>query len=170
MKKKLGIVLGILILALIIGVVALFVINGKKTDEPAKETVTITFNVNGGSSVEAVKVEKGKSITLPTTAKDKYNFLGWYDGDKKVDETTTFDKDTTLTAKWEAIPEDAKTFVITFDSKGGSAVNKITVECDKTLSLPANPTKSGYKFVSWADKNGKVILNGAKLECEDVTL
>ena len=59
---------------------------------------------------------------------------------------------------------------ITFNSKGGSEVKNITLECDKTLSLPKNPTRDGYTFRTWEDKHGTPILSGAKLSCEDVTL
>ena len=43
--------------------------------------------------------------------------------------------------------------VLYFDSKGGTEVEKIEVECNKELVLPTPPTKNGYNFVSWVDKN-----------------
>ncbi len=42
--------------------------------EPTK--YTITFNEQGGSSVNDITEEAGKSITLPTSTKEGYEFLG----------------------------------------------------------------------------------------------
>ncbi len=38
---------------------------------------------------------------------------------------------------------------ITFDSNGGSEVASITIEVGAPITLPANPTKSGYIFSGW---------------------
>ena len=143
---------------------------GKDTDVDTKEEVTITFDTDGGKEVESIKVEKGKTATLPTVEKDGYKFIGWYKADEKIESDYQFNEDVTLKAKWEKIKEEVKTFTVTFDSKGGSSVKKITVTCGNNLPTLSKPTKDGYTFVSWADKNGKVIESGAKLSCENVTL
>lgn len=45
--------------------------------------------------------------------------------------------------------------VITFDSKGGTAVQPvITKGYGEKIKKPANPTKSGYKFVGWYVEDG----------------
>ena len=61
-------------------------------------------------------------------------------------------------------------FTVTFDSNGGSKVNSVKVLCGSKLTLPNNPTKKGYSFISWVDKNGTPIYDKAKLSCEDITL
>ena len=66
--------------------------------------------------------------------------------------------------------ENNNRFVVTFNSNGGSKVKSIVVECGKELSLPKNPTRSGYSFVSWVDKNGTPIYDKALLSCDDITL
>ncbi len=38
----------------------------------------IIFNTNGGTEVENISVEVGSRITLPTTSKDGWVFVGWY--------------------------------------------------------------------------------------------
>ena len=68
------------------------------------------------------------------------------------------------------LKDNTKEFKVTFDSNGGSKVSSISVECGKVLSLPKNPTKKGYTFVSWTDKNGVTIYDRALLACEDITL
>ena len=187
-KKKLFIIIGVavLLLALIITCVLL------KKKSPKAEEIIITFNVDGGSiteniklkngkedttinadsetTIQNVKAKKGTEITLPKAVKDGFNFMGWYIGEEKQGDKATLDKDTIITAKWEQIPEDAKTFTVTFNSNGGTSVDKLTVECDKELTLPANPKKEGYTFISWVDQNERPILDQALLTCEDITL
>ena len=140
------------------------------TVEPSKkEEVTITFDTDGGEKIESMKVEKDSEIELPGANKEGYTFLGWYDGDTKMDTKIKVSKDMTVKAKWEEIKKEAETMKVSFDSNGGSKVSTITLECGKSLSLPKAPTKDGYTFVNWT-RNGKVISNGTKLECKDITL
>ncbi|MBP3742052.1 MAG: InlB B-repeat-containing protein [Treponema sp.] len=77
---------------------------------------TVTFNSNGGSDVEAQKVESGTKATKPTdptkasTDTETYAFGGWYtstdDGttlsDTAFDFETAITADITLYAKWNA--------------------------------------------------------------------
>ena len=57
-------------------------------------------------------------------------------------------------AKWIKNEDPKKNYTITFNSNGGSSVAKQTVVEGSTVKKPANPTKSGYTFVSW-QLNGK---------------
>ena len=137
---------------------------------PKIEKVIITFDADGGEKVDNLEIDKGAQVLLPSTTKEGYTFAGWYLNDTEIKSTYVYNESITVKAKWEKIKEEEKTFKVTFDSKGGSKVNAMTIVCGKTLTLPKNPTKSGYKFISWVDKNEKPILNGAKLSCENVTL
>ena len=38
---------------------------------------------------------------------------------------------------------------LTFDSQGGSAVSSITKKFGQSITMPANPTKTGYTFAGW---------------------
>ena len=134
---------------------------------PKGSKITISFDTDGGSKVEELIVKKGEKVELPTTTKEGFTFEGWYNGDTKVSEKVSFKRDVTLIAHW--ISEGAKTMTISFDSKGGSTVKDITFECDKSFTLP-KPTKKGYKFVGWYDKNDVVINHQSKLTCEDLKL
>ena len=59
---------------------------------------------------------------------------------------------------------------ITFDTNGGNeAISPMTIECDTELDLPT-PTKKGYKFLDWRDKNEIIISNETKLVCQDINL
>ena len=160
---------------------------GKDTTLKAKweeeKTFKITFDSNGGSKINPITVICNRKLELPEEPSKKgYTFIKWTEKkdkkDKKDDGEETAKEvldgqllpceDITLIANWEK--EKTNTYTVTFDSKGGSKVSSITVDCDKTITLPKTPTRDGYTFVSWADINGKVILDGALLYCEDVTL
>ena len=139
--------------------------------EVGPNTFTITFESNGGSAVEPLVVECGKELVLPAAPKKTgYVFGTWKDQNEVPisDGALLACEDLTLYAYYDI--ESAKTFTVTFDSKGGSTVKSITVECGKTLPTLPTPTKSGYNFVAWTDKNGKAILTGALLTCGNITL
>ena len=159
MKKKI-IIIGAIAVVIIAAVIAVLLLGGKK--------VTITFDPDGGKSVSKITIKKGESAVLPKTAKEGFIFDGWYLNDERVTNSKTYDEDVTLKAKW--ISETAKVFTVTFDSAGGSKVSDVIVECDKELYLPTNPTRSGYTFVSWVDKNSTPIYDKALLACEDIVL
>ena len=149
--------------------------NTTTTTTIAADEVVVTFNTNGGDSIEPMTVKKGEVITLPIATYEGHIFKWWADDQETIyNETCTIEENTTLTAIWEEIPAGAKTMKISFDSKGGSSVRAITLVCENNAatikSLPKNPTKGGYTFRAWEDKNGKAILKGAKLTCEDLTL
>lgn len=159
MKKSTIIIIASVILVIGVAILAYFLL------KPASEVI-VSFDSKGGSSVAAIKVKKGDTVKLPVPTKEDETFLGWYLNETKIEEGYEFKEDVLLIAQWAS-----KTYTITFDSKGGSKIDSITVECGKELTLPTTkPTMNGYTFVSWADKNGKVILDGALLACEDLTL
>ena len=67
---------------------------------------TVSFNSNGGSSVDSIKVTNGKTVSAPDTAptKEGCNFLGWYTDEALTNEfkfnSAIITKDITLYAKW----------------------------------------------------------------------
>ena len=134
----------------------------------ANNLIVISFNVDGGSYVEDITIDKGSTIKLPTSTRTGYEFEGWYYGNTKVNEDIAYEKSTTLVAHW--LRSGAETFTVDFDSKGGSKVESIKVECGKELRLPSAPKRKGYSFTSWNDKNDVPILDGALLACEDILL
>ena len=156
MKKKIiiGIVTVIATVAIVFGVLFLSGI-----------LVMVSFDSNGSRFVFPSIVLKGGTIKLPNIEKEGKSLDGWYLDNKKVANTTTYDKNVTLKAKWTT-----KTFTVSFNSNGGSKVKSIKVKCGSELKLPSNPKRSGYTFVSWVDKNGNPIYNKALLACENIKL
>lgn len=80
---------------------------------PELEEYTVTFETNGGSKVDAQKVEDGSTADKPTDpTKDGYTFEGWYSNDKlteKYDFSSAITGDITLYAKWTEDTTEAST-------------------------------------------------------------
>lgn len=114
--------------------------------------IKIRDNYNGGSTVY----------------KDKGIFTNTYkcsDG-----KTKTVLKTTKYVCYINDIEKDIKEAItITFDTKGGSIIDSITIGKDTELTLPKEPTQDGYVFKGWVDKNETPIYNKALLS-EDTTL
>ena len=94
-------------------------------------------------------IDNGDKLTAPTTqTKEGYRFDGWYYDNNGGKAKWGFDADTvtramTLTAKW------VRTYTVTFETSGGSAVNPVTVDAGSTVTKPAAPMKSGHNFGGW---------------------
>ena len=79
------------------------------------------------------------------------------------------------TTKYVCLMKDSKeedkkeTITITFDTKGGSKIDSITINKDTELTLPQDPTRDGYVFKGWVDKNETPIYNKVLL-AEETTL
>lgn len=103
-----------------------------------------------------------------TVYKDKGIFTNTYkcsDG-----KTKTVLKVTKYVCPINDIEKDIKEAItITFDTKGGSIIDSITIGKDIELTLPKEPTQEGYVFKGWVDKNETPIYNKALL-AEDTTL
>jgi len=159
-KKLLFGLLGTLAVIAIIIVAILLTLGNKK--------YTISFDTDGGNSLESITAKEKETITLPIAVKEGYIFNGWIDETGKIIPSIyVVTKDITLKATW--ISETADTITIKFDTNGGSKIEDIIIVKGETLKLPQNPTKAGYKFVTWEDKNGTAIYNEALLS-ESMTL
>lgn len=107
----------------------------------------VTFD-NEGTRTTAI-IDNGVKLTAPAApTKEGYRFSGWYYDNSGSKAKWNFDTDTvtramTLTAKW------VRTYTVTFETSGGSAVAPVTVDTGSTVTKPADPTKSGYTFGGW---------------------
>ena len=134
------------------------------------KTFTVTFNGNGGSSVGSKDVTFGTVYgPLPIPSRTGYVFKGWFTdakGGTEVGVSTIYaiNANQTLYAHWAA-----KTFTITFDSRGGSAVPSKKVTYDSTYGDLPTPGRDYYTFLGWfTEKSGggnigpktKVTLSG----------
>lgn len=114
--------------------------------------IKIRDNYNGGATVY----------------KDKGIFTNTYKCSNG--KTKTVLKTTKYVCPMNDIEKDIKEAItITFDTKGGSKINSITINKDTELTLPKDPTRNGYVFKGWVDKNETPIYNKVLL-AEDTTL
>lgn len=140
----------------------------------------VTFDYNNGTKEEVVYVKYNKTINskdVKTKEDLGEQFIDWYlileekDGkdvlaDKPYDFKTKINKNIKLKAVYEGVVE---TITVTFDSKGGSNVDAITINKGTELTLPKDPTYKGYAFKGWVDVNDRPIYDKALLS-EDTTL
>ena len=111
---------------------------------------SVSFNVNGGTSVSSQTIEEDYLATEPTTERKGYTFDKWdYDFSEPII------KDTTITASWNiitynvyydlSVPSDS----ISQDVDNSMNVTTYTVEDAITFQTPS---RKGYRFTGW-DKN-----------------
>lgn len=129
--------------------------------DPDKETFTLTFDAQGGTTVKAQKVEEGAAVTnLPKTEREGYKFLGWFDaaeGGNRVTRINAMSGDMTLYAQWKekdpTDPEDPEKTVhtVTFDTRGGEEIPAQEVKDGEGLMELPTPVREGYTFLGWFD-------------------
>jgi uncharacterized repeat protein (TIGR02543 family) len=110
---------------------------------------TATFSYGNGSSDTTTTVTNGSSLTLPTQpTRTGYTFGGWNDGTTTFASGITYNyaANKTFTAVWTA-----NTYTATFSYGNGSSDTTTTATYAATLTLPTQPTRTGYTFGGWND-------------------
>ena len=122
-------------------------------------TYSVTLDADGGTinSGNVTSYTEGVGATLPTdVTKDGYTFLGWFDGDTKV-EAIGADAvgNKYFKAHWEKIPVICS---VTLDTDGGTinSGNVTSYTEGVGVTLPTAVTKVGYTFLGWFDGDTKV--------------
>ena len=108
--------------------------NGGTVQGPENQTVYVDDDV------------ATRTFVLTAPSRTGYTFLGWYDGNTKVElGNYVISKDVTLQARWQA-----NTYKITLDVNTGNALNPnvYNVQYDSTITIPV-ATKEGYTFMGW---------------------
>lgn len=128
----------------------------EKYDEDVK-LYTVTFNSNGGSAVLSKTVKENFSVVKPSNPiKNGYTFIEWQLNGKSYNFNTPVTQNITLNAVWKknTNEEEKETYTVIFDSNGGTKISNQTIEKNKLVTRPSNPTKNGYTFIEW-QLNGK---------------
>lgn len=117
-----------------------------------KNSYTVSFNSNNGSSVSSQSVSEGDTATIPEApTRAGHVFEGWY-SDAGLNESYSFTtpvmNNLTLYAKWTAI------YTVTFNSNGGSPVADQNMQTGGNAREPAVPTRDGYTFNGWYSDAG----------------
>ena len=138
------------------------VVNGNMTVYAQWEriipTYTVSYDLNGGDgTIAPTSVKEGEKVAIPTDpTRDGYKFLGWFTtstGGDKVTADTVVNGNITVYAQWERI---IPTYTVSYDVNGGNeSYSDATVSEGGKVTLPADPTRDGYKFLGWfTERNG----------------
>ena len=116
----------------------------------------ITLDSAGGElSQTEIDTYYGNVFNLPTPTRKGYTFLGWFDGDTKINDTGTWNhpSNKTFVAHWEI-----NTYSIKYYLDGGTNNSSNP----KTYTVESNfyfkkPTRTGYTFIGWFDSSDKKV-------------
>ena len=124
--------------------------------------IALSFN---GSPIIKVRKYYNSGYTIYIDKGLFTNTYKCYDG-----KTKTVVKKVKYTCPKKEIKEEIKeNIIVTFDTKGGSIIDSITIGKDTELTLPKEPTRDGYVFKGWVEKNEIPIYNKVLL-AENTTL
>src|SRR5690554_4272702 len=132
-----------------------------------KKTFTITFDTDGGTAIEVIKVKKGQLAQAPKDPeKDGYIFDGWYLS-KDFAEANYFDFDIkvvneniTLYAKWKAAVVQK-----TDQEKVDEARNALSLGNIHNVTYDLNLPKSGLNgtTITWSSEKPEFVSNDGKV-------
>lgn len=123
--------------------------------------VNVTFDSNGGSTIDPQKIDQGTEAYAPEApVRDGYQFAGWVNTDGSLfNFSTDIFADTTLTARWIS----TESIRINYDANGGSGepidenLYMDVVNATVKSSPASNP--EGKYFYGWS-LNGKLYRPG----------
>jgi len=141
------------------------------------QTYMVTYDGNGADSgavpVDSNSYAEGSAVNVAiagTMSRTSYTFIGWNteaDGsgtDRSVGSSFSMPaKDITLHAKWTHM----QTYMVTFDSQGGSSVPSQNVIAGGKAMIPSDPFKMDYVFKGWYKESA--CINVWDFEIDTVT-
>lgn len=107
----------------------------------------VTFNTNGGSTIDAISVRHGDTPSMPSNpTKTGYDFKGWFKDAEFKEQfyLSSVTADLTLYAKWEV-----SVYLVSFDVDNGSSVSSQYIEHGGKVTKPADPTRRNCIFEGW---------------------
>lgn len=135
-----------------------------------KDIVKLSFETNGGSSIETVEVKKGESYELPVPTRTGFEFDGWFtDANFSGSAVTSVvaENDATYYAKWTQL------YTVTLDLDGGSlSATSLHLKAGANLYNAVKelaPSKANHQFAGWF-KGEDALTESAVMPSENVTL
>lgn len=126
--------------------------NAEYVAKITKNSYTISFDSDGGTTVDDMTDEYDATISAPTPpTKTGYAFNGWYESGSEdaFDFTANRTDNVSLKAKWTA-----KNYTLTYELNGGTGDESKTITYNSAYGTLATPSKAGSKFLGWFDKDG----------------
>ncbi len=158
MNKKVLVTLSVIFIVIVL---ALILFLNKK--------VVVTFDSNGGSSIEDVTVRINTTVSKPINpTKEGYTFVGWFNGNDEVKVGDIVTGNMTLKARFEKKSDEDTTndntvkYSITFDSDGESSIKS------QKVATTGKTNETGDAIIieentNYAD-NIKLNITGGKFE------
>lgn len=135
-----------------------------------KDIVKLSFETNGGSSIETVEVKKGESYELPVPTRTGYEFDGWFTDENfsgSAVTSTTPESNLTFYAKWTQL------YTVTLDLDDGSlSTTSLSLKAGVNLYNAVKelaPSKANHQFGGWF-KGDDALSESAVMPSENVTL
>lgn len=135
-----------------------------------KDIVKLSFETNGGSSIETVEVKKGESYELPVPTRTGFEFDGWFTDENfsgSAVTSTTPESNLTFYAKWTQL------YTVTLDLDGGSlSTTSLSLKAGVNLYNAVKelaPSKANHQFAGWF-KGEDALTESAVMPSENVTL
>jgi len=140
-------------------------------------TYMVSLDSAGGRLGDAFfTVEYGTNYTIPVPEKEGFAFLGWFDAPQDGNRVTnrqgagisvwqTADNDCTLYAYW-----DVRTYVVEFETNGGTTVDSATYTYGAPFRLPSPPKKMGVIFGGWFTEDGATEYTARSTVTADLKL
>jgi len=93
-----------------------------------------------------------------------FTTAGFHTGDAKASgeltEPVNFVRSAIVTSAPITMPSSATTFVVSFNTNGGSSIRSYLITLDQTCPKPPDPTKDGFTFAGWyCDADFQVPFN-----------
>ncbi len=188
-KSKIRVIIGVILSLIILVILVALILNNRpiiknKNDEYPKEknnTIEIIDLTKNNSDISCLNEEefyKDETYIYYLPCNSKYISVIYNDEKydiktaltNKIIKLTDLDKYNIKYIKKEISKEETnKIITISFDTKGGSKLDSISLDNNQTFRLPENPTYNGYIFKGWLDKNNNKITNETIFK-EDTTL
>ena len=128
-------------------------------------TYTVSFETGTDEEIEPMEVTFDQPYVIPTLERTGYKFLGWFDGEDKVESGIwNISRNTTLVARWQA-----RTYTVTFETGIGQEIEPMEVTFGEQYTLPF-PEPEHYTFMGWYNNYSEVGLTGNWSIASDVTL
>lgn len=128
-------------------------------------TYTVSFETGTDEEIEPMEVTFDQPYVIPTLERTGYTFLGWFDGEDKVESGIwNIPSNTTLVAHWQA-----NTYTVTFETGIGQEIEPMEVSFGEQYTLPF-PEPEHYTFMGWYNNYSEVGLTGNWSIASDVTL
>ncbi|WP_341279372.1 InlB B-repeat-containing protein [Paenibacillus sp. FSL H8-0537] len=114
-----------------------------------QDSLTVTFDSNGGTSVPGQTVQKGSIVRVPTSpTREGYSFVGWF-SDSALTKAYIFSTrvetgELTLYASWSR-----RSYTVVFNERGGTPVSSQTVGAGEMAIVPEGFTREGHTFAGW---------------------